>query len=433
MKSQLFCDKILNKGSVFVEFLSITKQNTKTAKNIVLAVFYWLGISLMLGLVCGGVGALFYHGIALATNIRTNNNWLLYFLPLGGVLTILIYRLLKVNGQDTNTCFNEIKGKKALSFFLMPAVFVSSLLTHIFGGSAGKEGAALQIGGSIAKGVSKALKFNDTATKILITAGLGGLFSAVFTTPFTATVFALTVVFVGGVCLSAIFPTLITSLTAFFVAKLLSVPPEKYHITFQKLDALVVIKLLFLVVFCALVGVFFVKALRLTKQTSKKLIKNEYFRIVLGACLIIALSFVFGTDYLGAGLNVIHDVFANGVANKEAFILKILFTCITIGVGFKGGEIVPVFFVGATLGGAVAGELAISVSLGAALGMIAVFCAATKTPLASLILGIELFGIFGTPYYLVAVIIAFLISGKESLYSVQEYLIFNKNKNKKTA
>lgn len=416
-----------------MEFLSITKQNTKTAKNIILAVFYWLGISLVLGIICGAVGALFYHGITLATNIRNNNNWLVYFLPLGGVITILIYKLLKVNGQDTNTCFKEIKGEQSLKFFLLPAIFISSILTHLFGGSAGKEGAALQIGGSIAKGISKTFKLNDKATKILITAGLGGLFAAVFTTPFTAAVFALTVVIVGKVYLSAIMPTFITSLTAYFVANILKVPTEKYNVTIGKMDYFVALKLVFLVAFCAIVGAFFVKALKFTHKYSKKLIKNDYIRIMFGACLIIALSFVFGTDYLGAGLNIIHDVFANEFVNKEAFILKILFTCITIGVGFKGGEIVPVFFIGATLGGALAGELAISVTLGAALGVISVFCAATKTPLASLILGIELFGIAGIPFYLVSVIIAFLISGKQSLYSSQEYLIFNKkDKNKKT-
>ena len=416
-----------------MEFLSILKTETKNAKNYILAFFYWLIASLALGLVCGALGALFYHGISLATNIRTSNNFLVYFLPIGGILTIFIYKGLKTSGQDTNTCFNEIKGENKLSIKLMLAVFVSSLLTHLFGGSAGKEGAALQIGGSLAKGVSKIFKLNENATKILIIAGLGGLFSAVFTTPFTAAVFALTVVCVGSVCLGAVLPTLFTSLTAYFVSKFLFVPQEKYSVNFQSLDFLAVIKLLFLVVFCSLVGVFFVNALRYSHKYSKKLIKNEYIRIVVGAILIIALSFVFSSDYLGAGLDVIHSVFANGFANKEAFILKILFTSITIGVGFKGGEIVPVFFVGATLGGALAGELAISVSLGAALGVVSVFCAATKTPLASLILGIELFGTFGTPYYLVAVIIAFLISGKKSLYSSQEYLIFNKNKNKKTA
>ena len=415
-----------------MEFLSITKNNTKTAKNIVLAVFYWLGISLMLGLICGGVGALFYYGISLATNFRTNHNFLIYFLPLGGIVTILIYKALKVYGQDTNTCFNEIKGKKSLSVLLLPAVFISSILTHLFGGSAGKEGAALQIGGSIAKGFSKVFKLNDDAAKILITAGLGGLFAAVFTTPFTAAIFALTVVVVGRVNFSAVFATLISSVTAYFVALNLGVKPEKYTVTFQNLDVLVVVKLLLLVAICGVVGSFFVRALKATHKYFAKLIKNEYIRIMLGAVIVIALGFIFGSDYLGAGLNIIHDVFAKELVNKEAFILKILFTCITIGVGFKGGEIVPVFFIGATLGAALSGEMGISITLGAALGVVSVFCAATKTPLASIILGIELFGFAGTPYYIVAVIIAFLISGKQSLYSSQEYLIFNKNKNKKT-
>ena len=245
-----------------MEFLSITKNNTKTAKNIVLAVLFWLGIGLVLGLLAGVVGALFYHAIASATTIRRNNEFLIYFLPLGGIATVFIYNLLNVKGQNTNDCFKEIKGKKRVSLLLWPAVFVASFLTHLFGGSAGKEGAALQIGGSLAKGVSKFFKLNDNATRILIYAGLGALFAAVFATPFTAAAFALTVIVVFKINFSAVLVTFTSTFSAYFIALGLGVKPEKYEIDYQKLDFLVVLKLLFLVAVCGIVGGLFAKALQ---------------------------------------------------------------------------------------------------------------------------------------------------------------------------
>jgi len=307
------------------------------------------------------------------------------------------------------------------------------VLTHLAGGSAGKEGAALQIGGGISKGVSKLFKLNEDAEKILVISGMGAVFSAAFGTPFTAAVFAVSVISVGKIYFSAILPTFLSSLSAYFVARLLGVVPLSCGGGFSGLDLLDNLKLLFIIAASAVVGLIYVKALKLSKVFFQKLIKNEYNRILFGGALIVVLSFVFGSEYLGDSINLFYNAVSETV-NKEAFILKIIFTAITVGVGFKGGEIVPAIVIGATFGGALSGEIGFSIAVGAMYGVLTVFCASTKAPLASFVLAIEVFGFYNLPYYLIAVILAMLLSGKESLYSAQEYLLFNKkDKNKKTA
>ena len=417
-----------------MEFLSILKTENKNAKNYILAFFCWVGVSLLLGSFSGVIGAWLYSAVHKVANIRNNYEFLIYFLPLFGVLTVLIYRLLGLNNQNTNTVFSEVQGKAKTSSKLLPAVFGSTLLTHLGGGSAGKEGAALQIGGSLAKIISKIFKLNEKATKILLISGMAAVFSAAFGTPLTAAVFALTVIRVGKIYFSAILPTFLSSLSAYFVARLLGVYPLSCEGGFSGLDLLENLKLLFIIAASAVVGLIYVKALSFSKKFFKKLIKNEYNRILLGGVLIVVLSFVFGSEYLGDSMKLFYYANYYDMINKEAFILKILFTAITIGVGFKGGEIVPALVIGATFGGALSAELGFSIAVGAVYGAITLFCAATKAPLASFVLAIEVFGFYNIPYYLIAVILAMLLSGKESLYSAQEYLIFRKkdNKEKKT-
>jgi len=407
----------------FVEFLSILKTKNKSAKNYFLALILWLSVSLMLGLVCGIVGSLFYHLISYANFLRTENGFLIYFLPIAGVLIVLLYRLLKIKGQNTNTIFLEIQNKNQFSPVLSFAVFVSSVITHLFGGSAGKEGAALQIGASFAKGIAKIFKLSFDAAKILIIAGLAGMFSAVFATPLTAAIFAVTVISVGKIYLSAVFQSLVASFSAYFVAKSLGVTALKQRVFVDGFSAITILKTLGLIVAATAVGIIFVKAMRFGSKLFKIICKNEYNRILFGAVLIVVLSFIFGTDYLGTGTKIIDGVFAGKITPNYAFILKILFTAITMAVGFKGGEIVPGFFVGATFGAFFGGILGLSITFSAAVCMVVMFCVSTKTPLASLILGIELFGFTLAPYFIIAVIISFLLSGKQSLYKEQEYLI----------
>ncbi len=419
-----------------MEFLSILKTENKNAKNYILAFFCWVMVSLLLGLFSGVIGAGLYSLIYIATTIRTQYEFLVYILPLCGVFTILIYKLFGVKNQNTNSVFNKVKGKNELSFKLLPAIFVSTVLTHIAGGSAGKEGAALQIGGSLSSGISKLLKLNEKAEKILIISGMAAVFSAVFGTPFTATVFAVTVLSVGKIYFSAILPSLLAALSSYFVARLLGVMPFlKATLHFSGFDLIDNLKLIFIMLATAIVGSFFVFAINWAKIYSKKLIKNDYNRILFGGVLIVALSFLFGSEYLGAGFELLNNVSTYETVNKEAFILKILFTAITIGVGFKGGEIVPALVVGATFAGALAGEISFNIVVAAHIAIVVMFATITKVPLAAIVLGIELFGPYALPYFIIAVIISMFLTGKKSLYSAQEYLIFrkkDKNNEKKT-
>ena len=387
---------------------------TKNAKNYFLAFLFWLGISVLLGLVCGAVGSLFYHGISLANNLRNKYLFLIYLLPLGGILTVFIYNTLKIENQNTNTIFKELKQKGKISILLLPAIFVSSILTHLFGGSAGKEGAALQIGAGISSAVSKILKLSSNTKNILITAGMGAVFSAVFGTPFAAAIFALTVAIVGKFNFKAAFPTVVSCLVAFLVSQSFGVHASRYKVINIDYNFNTFLKVLIIAIFIALISIVFVKSSETVKLLFNKIFKNKYIIIFVGAIIIILLTQIFGTDYNGAGINIIEDAF-NGIYKNHAFLLKLLFTAITIGVGFKGGEIVPAFFIGATFGAVLSGVMGISCSLACAVGMITIFCGITKTPLASLILAFEMFGFKGAPYYLIAVIIAFLFTGKRGL------------------
>ncbi len=387
----------------------------------------WLLLGVVMGGVGGGLGALFARTITAVTHLRAQHSWLLFLLPIGGLLSVAVYRLLRVKGLGTNQVFESVRAGQPVSFWLAPAVFAATVLTHLGGGSAGREGAALQLGGGVATLMGRLLRLDEKARHILTLCGMAAFFSALFGTPLGAGVFALEVVSVGSVCLAAIFPVFISAMTAFFVSSAFGVPPERFELsavpeaTFGTLWRVLVIAII-----GALVSVLFCCLLHRAEHVLTHWIKNEYLRILLGGAAVILLTLILGTtDYNGGGIEVIHRIFAEGEVRYEAFLLKIFFTVITVAAGYKGGEIVPTFFIGATLGGSLALLLGLDPALGAAVGMAALFCGVTNCPLASLFLAVELFGAAGLLYCALAVVTAFLLSGNTGLYAAQR-LLFSK-------
>lgn len=400
------------------------KEAVKISKTYAVAFLKWLFLGMVIGIACGGLGALFSKSISGVTELRAENSWLLFLLPIGGLLSVAVYRLLRVTDVGTNQVFESVSTDKKVSFLLVPAVFLGSVITHLCGGSAGREGAALQLGGGVATFMSKALRLNEKTRRILTMCGMAALFSAIFGTPLGACIFILEVIRVGSVCLAAIFPVFVSSITAFSLASFLGAEAERFPLpSVQNLAFSTLWKVLVIAVAGALISILFCHALRFTKKWLKTLFKNDFLRIFIGGAVIVLLTLALGTtDYNGGGIDVIHRIFTTGEVRHEAFLLKIIFTVITVAAGFKGGEIIPTFFIGATLGGSLAILLGLDPALGAAVGMVALFCGVTNCPLATIFLSVEMFGASGMLFFALASVTSFLLSGNISLYSGQKLI-----------
>ncbi len=379
--------------------------------------FLILPLAALTGICSGLLGALFAKSVSFVTQLREENSWLLYLIILGGILTVGIYKLLKVEGVGTNRIFDGFKNGSDIPFHIIPAIFLSTVITHLFGGSAGREGAALQLGGGISAIISKIFKVNNSMRRALVLCGMASFFSAIFGTPFGAAIFALEVVLVGKAAIFCIIPTLISSILGFIVASSLKVAPERFPFTYN-FNISDIWKVILISAICSFIAFIFCKSLHILEHFAQKYIKNPFLRISIGAALIIILTLIVGSfDYNGSGIHYIAEIFKSGNIKPEAFILKFIFTVITVSAGFKGGEIIPSFFIGAALGGTLAAISGLPVPLGAAVGMTALFCGVTKCPIASFALAFELFGFSPALIFIgLSVIIAYFLSGKTSLY-----------------
>lgn len=404
-----------------------TKELADHFKACVLAFLKWLTLGIIIGALCGVVGAAFSKSVEAVTAIRGARPWLIYLLPVGGLVSVAVYKLCKVSGIGVANVFESVRTEKPVPVLLAPAIFTGSVITHLFGGSAGREGAALQLGSSIASLIGKALRLDEKTRHILTMAGMGAFFSAIFGTPLGAAVFALEVISVGYICSAAIFPCLVSSVTAYGIGALLGVHAERFSVTSTpELNFDTLWRVAVIAVAGALVSRLFCSSLHHTEHIFKKLFKNEFLRIAVGGVVVIALTLLVGTrDYNGGGIDVINRIFESGDVKYEAFILKIIFTSITVAAGFKGGEIVPTFFIGATLGGAVSVILGLNPALGAAVGMAALFCGVTNCPLATIVLSIEMFGTDSMVFCALAAVTSFLLSGSTGLYAAQR-MVFSK-------
>ena len=387
----------------------------------------WLLLAGVCGVVLGLVAGLFGRSITEVTAFRQSHGWMLYFLPVAGLVIVALYRLDPYK-SDTNRVLEGIQSGTYVPLRMSPLIIISTVLTHAFGGSAGREGAALQLGGSLGGTIGKWLKLDEYDQKVMIMCGMSAAFSALFGTPLTATIFAMEVVSIGIMEYAALVPCAIASLIAREMADLVGARAEQFPVPASvaldiKSGALIVL----LALLCAAVSILFCEVLHRTERLFKSRMKNPWIRVVVGALLVIVLAKVLGTtDYLGAGMNIVERAIL-GETEPAAFLLKIIFTAITLSCGFKGGEIVPTLFVGATFGCLFGQVTGLSPSLTAACGMAAVFCGVTNSPISSLLLSFELFGFDCMPFFLIAVSISYLESGYFGLYHSQK-IMYSKTK-----
>ena len=388
----------------------------------VTAMLKWLAVGALVGGVGGFVGAAFHLGVGYATQLRTGHPWVLYLLPLGGVVIVGLYKLCRLEGAGTNAVIESVHFGKKVPTLLVPLIFVATVITHLCGGSAGREGAALQIGGGIGYRAGTLLHLGEKDLPLATLCGMSGVFSALFGTPLTATVFALEVISVGVLYYAGLIPCITAAMTGYLISLLMGVPPTRFTVAMPALDAWTMLLVVVLAILCALVSILFCRGLHITEHLAARLVKNSYLRAAAGGAVIIALTLLLGTtDYNGAGMDVITRAL-NGQADGWAWLLKLLFTAVTIGCGFKGGEVVPSFFVGATFGCWVGSLLGLSPAFTAAIGLVAVFCGAVNCPIASVVLSVELFGAEGMLYFAMACAISYVLSGYCGLYSSQTIL-----------
>lgn len=387
----------------------------------------WLIVAGVTGLILGVAGGLFGRSITAVTGFRGEHPWMIWLLPVAGLLIVAIYRM-DTYKTGTNLVLEGIQSGKYVPLRMAPLIVAATILTHAFGGSAGREGAALQLGGSIGGTFGKWMKYDEYDHKIMIMCGMSAAFSALFGTPLTATVFAMEVISVGIMQYAALVPCSVAALIARWAAEYVGAHGE--HFSLPKgivLDFGSAFLVILLAVLGAAVSILFCFILHSAEHLYKKWIPNEWIRIVCGALLIILMTYVLGTtDYLGAGMDVIERA-VDGQVVAAAFLIKMIFTAVTLGSGFKGGEIVPTLFVGATFGCLFGQISGLSPSLAAACGMTAVFCGVTNCPISSLLLSFELFGFDYMPFFLLTAAVSYLESGYFGLYHSQK-ILYSKTK-----
>lgn len=377
-------------------------------------------IGILVGVMGGLLGTAFHTSVDLVTELREHIPYLILFLPLGGLAIAAMYNAFRSKGNiDTKRVFQSVKENRDVPLVMIPLIFIGTVITHMLGGSAGREGAALQLGGSMGYNVGKALKQEEDDTKVMVTAGMSSVFAALFGTPLTATVFSVEVT--GVYKVTSLIIGLVSSITAFLVAQLLKVAPVRLEIpTAIGYQPDVILKVIVLGALCAVVCRIFAISLHKVEHLVKKYIPNIYVRAFLGGLVIVLLTIILKTtDYNGAGMNIITQA-VSGDTKSYAFLMKIVFTVITVAAGFKGGEIVPTFFIGATFGCFAGGLLGLDSGIGASLGFVALFAGMTKCPIASLLLALEVFGVMGGPFFAIIVIVVHMLSGRLGLYGKAE-------------
>lgn len=389
----------------------------------------WILISLLIGTAGGIAGTCFSYGISWATGIRTAHDGVIFALPVLGLVIVWLYSTFNEQGnRGTDMVIDSISSNEQVTTATGPLIFLSTVMTHLGGGSSGREGAALQLGGSIGNAFGNLLRLDERDKKVAIMCGMSAVFAALFGTPVAAGIFPLEVVSIGVLYYAALVPCIFSAYIGDGIAQWAGLTGESFPIT--EVPAISPSSVAFIVllgILCAAVSVIFCILLHGAGHTYRKYLANPYLRILAASAIFLALTLLSGTrDYCGSSMELIERS-VEGEVRWEAFLLKMLFTAITLGGGFKGGEIVPTLCVGATFGCLVGNLAGFSPSLCAACGMAALFAGVTNCPITSLLIALELFGYGGMEYFSIVIAVSFALSGYYGLYASQKF-VYSKTK-----
>lgn len=406
--------------------------------QLIKQLFTWLLLIASIAFLVGTSVAFFLWSLDKVTTFRWHYSWLLFLLPFAGIGIVFLYKKLgRRSEKGNNLLIEEIhQTTNAVPIGMAPLILVTTLLTHLFGGSAGREGTAVQMGGSIAAQISKWFFLKPPMQKLVLLMGMSAGFGAVFGTPIAATIFALEVLAIGRIKYDALLPCLFTAIAADITCAAWGIEHTKYIVNnyyaiaegvFSQKHLWLLLKIIPTAIAFGLTAWLFSNSISLLKKQLKNYVNNPYLVVFIGGTIIIVLSYALNSfDYLGLGVtnsaggaSILQSFTPNGVTNFS-WLWKLIFTVITLAVGFKGGEVTPLFFIGAALGNVLANVVGVPTDLLAAIGFVAVFAGATNTPLASTIMAVELFGTNNLVYFAVGCFIAYYFSGHKGIYTAQK-------------
>lgn len=397
-----------------------------TRRERFVALGQWIVLGALVGGLCGAASALFLWLLERATAFRTGHEVIVYTLPLAGLVIGGIYeRFGQSIKAGNNLVIDTIHDDgPELPLRMAPMVLIGTVLTHVFGGSAGREGTAVQMGASMADWVSHRLRLSKPARRQLLAAGVAGGFGSVFGTPIAGALFGLEFIVLGRIEYDALVPALVASVIGDMTTRALGIVHTQYPpVSPIPLTPLLLLDWLIFGAAVAIVTTAFIELTHFIKKRGERHVPRLPVRMFLGGLLVVGLWKVAGTsDYLGLGVPMIVRAFQDPDLPVYAFALKLLFTAITIGAGFLGGEVTPLFFVGAALGSVLSRALGIPLGLGAGVGLAAVFAAASNTPLALSVMAMELLGAPVFPHVVIVCVVAYLLSGHRSIYPAQRLL-----------
>jgi H+/Cl- antiporter ClcA len=383
--------------------------------------FKWGLLGILIGVLGGLLGAGFHHTLHFVTHLRSEHTWLIFLLPLGGLLTVGLYKLFRLQAnRGTNEIIDAALDGHHLNPLIAPGIFLATTMTHLFGGSAGREGAALQLGGSTASLLGRIFRLPEGDRKVLIMAGMSAVFAGLFGTPLTACLFTMVFESVGTIFSPALLPCYLAAYLASRIAGTLGVHAEVFPLnTAFSLSMNNAWRFAVLAIAISLLGIMMCWVFHKAEHTAHKWLPNRWVRIAVGGAVVMGLTLLVGDHrFNGAGMDMALQAVA-GHADWYSFLLKMLFTAITLAAGFKGGEIVPTFCIGATFGCLLGGALGLDPGFAAALGLVGLFCCATNSPFASIVLSIEMFGATNVYLFALICVICSVLSGNTGLYASQ--------------
>ena len=409
-------------------------MNLEKIKKILFFSFKWLLICSLIGIISGSASAFFLVALEFMTQTRIANHWIIWLLPIGGLLIGLSYHYWgKTAVKGNNLLLEEYANpQQTIPLKMAPLVLFGTLITHLFGGSAGREGTAVQMGGAIADQFTQIFKLNNSDRKTILILGISAGFASIFGTPLAGAVFALELVIFSKINLKSFPLSFLTAYIAFFTVEFWQVQHTHYSIpTVPEMDLKTIFWVILVSILFGIAAFLFSRSTHLWGKLFSKTITYPPLQPFIGGIILaIAFYFIGNSKFTGLGVPIIVDAFSIANAPYD-FLLKILFTGFTLGAGFKGGEVTPLFFVGATLGSALSLIVPLPIALLAGMGFVAVFSGATHTPIACTIMGMELFGVESGVFIGLACVIAYFSSGSIGIYSSQivrgpKYLLYQK-------